>query len=179
MPRIKQSIETSVMNDGGEIVSKRANKTLSWGEEDPYIKLYMRDVLYLSDIPDRFEKAMLALLKRMSYAGEEYGMCVILAPAIRKSIIKEVGWSNQQTLTNALNGLIKGKVLERLERNVYRFNPYLFGKGDWQDISRIRLEVNYDAIKGRTFKANLEFKEEKNGQLAMNFEEEKKDEKTA
>ena len=31
LPSIKQSVETSVINDKGELVSKRANKTLSWG----------------------------------------------------------------------------------------------------------------------------------------------------
>lgn len=41
---------------------------------------------------------------------------------------------------------------------MYRFNPYLFGKGDWQDISRLRLDINYDEIRGRTFKTNVEYK---------------------
>ncbi len=49
MPTIKQSVETSVLNEHGEFVSKRANKTLSWGTEPAYIKLYLQDVLYLSD----------------------------------------------------------------------------------------------------------------------------------
>ena len=40
MPSIKQSVETSVINDKGELVSKRANKTLSWGAEPSYIKIY-------------------------------------------------------------------------------------------------------------------------------------------
>ena len=50
LPSIKQSVETSVINDKGELVSKRANKTLSWGAEPSYIKLYLQDILYLSDI---------------------------------------------------------------------------------------------------------------------------------
>ena len=40
-----------------------------------------------------------------------------------------------------------------------QFTPYLFGKGDWQDISRLRLEVNYDDIKGKTFKTVCEYSE--------------------
>lgn len=40
----------------------------------------------------------------------------------------------------------------RADIGVYTLNPYLFGKGDWQDISRLRLEINYDDIKGKTFK---------------------------
>lgn len=41
---------------------------------------------------------------------------------------------------------------------MYNFNPYLFGKGDWQDIGRLRLEINYDDIKGKTFKTVCEYK---------------------
>lgn len=40
-------------------------------------------------------------------------------------------------------------------------NPYLFGKGDWQDVSRLRLEVNYDDIKGKTFKTVCEYNDKK------------------
>ena len=53
---------------------------------------------------------------------------------------------------------------------MYRFNPYFFGKGDWQDISRLRLEINYDEIKGRTFKSNVEYKTDSNGQMYMELQ---------
>lgn len=50
---------------------------------------------------------------------------------------------------------------------MYRFNPYIFGKGDWQDISRLRLEINYDEIMGRTFKANIEYETGPDGQMYL------------
>ena len=51
MPKINQSIETEVFDEHGNMVSKkRANKTLSWGAEPSYIKLYLQDILYFSDI---------------------------------------------------------------------------------------------------------------------------------
>lgn len=37
----------------------------------------------------------------------------------------------------------------------------MFGKGDWQDVSRLRLEVNYDDIKGKTFKTVCEYNDKK------------------
>lgn len=63
MPSIKQSVETSVINDKGELVSKRANKTLSWGAEPSYIKLYLQDILYLSDIPNKHTQVYMSCLK--------------------------------------------------------------------------------------------------------------------
>lgn len=163
MPSIKQSVETSVINEQGELVSKRANRTLSWGSEPAFIKLYLQDVLYLSDMPKHHEKILYELLKRSTYAGEKDGMQVCLSAGIKRIISKELGLKNNRSINNALSNLVKGKILYRVETGVYNFNPYLFGKGDWQDIARLRLEVNYDDIKGKTFKTVCKYKEDKDG----------------
>ena len=160
MPKIKQSVETSVINDRGELVSKRANKTLSWGSEPPFIKIYLEDVLYLQDLPKSHENILFELLKRATYAGDEFGMTVTLSSGLKQIIAKTLGIKNVRSINNALSDLVKGKVLFRIATGVYQFNSYFFGKGDWKDIHRLRLEINYDEIKGRTFKAVCEFKEE-------------------
>lgn len=173
MPRINQSVETSVLNDKGEIVSKRANKTMSWGDEPNYIKLYLQDIMYMSDMPKQYAGLTACLLKRISYASDEDGLCVALVPRIKKAICEEMGWKRTSSLDNALQKLLAGKILYRIDRSMYQFNPYLFGKGDWQDISRLRLEINYDDIKGKTFKTVCEYQERpKNviaGQLMFNM----------
>lgn len=168
MPSIKQSCETMVWDEKtGQMVTKRANRTLNWGEEPQYIKLYLQDIMYLSDMPKQYAGLTMALLKRVSYAGDEDGMCVTLIPRIKKAICKELGWKNEKSLNNALTKLVEGKILYRVDRGLYRFNTYLFGKGDWQDIGRLRLDIVYDTIKGRTFQANVTYAEEKNGQMTM------------
>lgn len=159
MPKIKQSIETSVFNGNGEMVSKRANQTLSWGEEPSYVKLYLQDIMYLSDMPKKYVAVTEALLKRVAYAGEEDGLCVTLVPRTKKTICQELGWKTVASLDNALQKLIAGKILYRVDRGIFRFNPYLFGKGDWQDVARLRLEINYSEIEGRTFKTNVDYQE--------------------
>lgn len=169
MPKISQSIETQVLNESGEIVSKRANRTLSWGTEPSFVKLYLQDVLYLSDMPKHHEKVLYELLKRSTYAGEKGGMQVSLSAGTKRLICKELGIKNIHSIDNALYDLVKGKILYRIETGVYNFNPYLFGKGDWQDIARLRLEINYDDIKGKSFKTVCEYKEDKSGQLSMDF----------
>lgn len=165
MPKINQSTETVVIDENGEFVSKRTNKTLSWGAEPSYIKLYLQDILYLSDMPKKHSKILYALLKRASYAGEKDGMQVCLSSGLKRMIIKELGMKNIGSIDNALSDLVKGKVLYRLETGVYQFNPYLFGKGDWQDIERLRMEINYDDIQGRTFKTVCEYHQNDNGQF--------------
>lgn len=168
MPKINQSVETSVFDSKtGEMVSKRANKTLSWGTEPSYIKLYLQDVLYLSDMPTTHSAILYELLKRASYAGEKDGMQVIINASLKRRIQETLQFKNISSINNAITELVKGKILYRVDTGMYNFNPYLFGKGDWQDISRLRLEVNYDDIKGKTFKTNVEYKENSDGQYEM------------
>lgn len=157
MPRVNQSIETSVLTDSGEIISKRANRVLSWGDEPNYIKLYLQDIMYMADMPKQYAALISCLLKRVSYAGDSDGMCVVLVPRIKQAICSEMGWKCVSSLDNALQKLLDGKILYRVDRGMYRFNTYLFGKGDWQDISRLRLEVNYSDIQGKSFKTVCEY----------------------
>lgn len=116
-------------------------------------------------MPKKYVAVTEALLKRVSYAGDADGMCVVLAPRIKKAICEELGWKTVASLDNALQKLLAGKIIYRVDRSMYRFNSYLFGKGDWQDISRLRLEINYDDIKGRTFKTNRRKINEKYSQI--------------
>lgn len=167
MPKVKQSVETQVLNENGEIISKRANKTLSWGSEPPFIKLYLQDVLYLSDMPTKHSAVLYELLKRSSYAGDKDGMQVIINASFKRRIQESLNFKNISSINNAITDLVKGKILYRVDVGMYNFNPYLFGKGDWQDISRLRLEISYSEIKGKTFKTYCDYKIEDDGQLAM------------
>lgn len=160
MPNIKQSVETLVMNNQGEMVSKKANKVLSWGAEPSYIKLYLQDILYLSDMPTKHSAILYELLKRSSYAGDKDGMQVIVNASLKRRIKETLGFKNMSSVNNAITDFVKGKILYRVDVGMYNFNPFLFGKGDWQDISRLRLEVNYDDIKGKTFKTVCEYQQE-------------------
>lgn len=159
MPKINQSIEETLVNSDGVILSKRTNKTLAWGDEPPYIKLYLNDLMFVSDMPKHYTNLVFSLLKRVSYAGDEDGMCVTLVPRTKKAICQELGWAKTSSLDNALQRLLKGKILFRVDRGIYRLNPYLFGKGDWQDIARIRMEVFYD-INGKTFKTICDYNDD-------------------
>lgn len=132
-----------------------------WGAEPSYIKLYLQDILYLSDIPNKHTQVLYELLKRSTYAGDKDGMQVIVNSYVKNCIKDKLGLKNVGSISNAITELVKGKILYRVGTGAYNFNPYLFGKGDWQDVSRLRLEVNYDDIKGKTFKTVCEYNDKK------------------
>ena len=134
----------------------RQNQTINWGAEPDYIKLYLQDVLYLSDMPPQYGKLLMALLKRTSYANADQGMRIVLAPIIKREICEEVGYATVQTFDNNLSKLVKGGLLHRVDRGVYCLNPRLFGRGPWTDIAELRINVSYDPETGRTFWATTQ-----------------------
>ena len=159
MPKIKYQNEQIAFNyETGEIKQRSTNQTISFESEPSYIKLYLQDIMYLSDMPKHYVALTESLLKRISYASDEDGMCVTLVPRIKKKILEELGWTSMSSLDNALQQLLKGKILIRIDRGVFRFNPYLFGCGDWQDIAKLRLTVTYD-LNGRTFSTVCDYKD--------------------
>lgn len=159
MPKINQSIETLIIDEQGEMVSKRANKTLSWGSEPSFVKLYLADIVYLSDLPASYSGVLHQLLQRATYAGDPRGMEVIINKYVKEQIQQNLGYKNLGSIDNAITALVKGKILYRVDRGAYKLNPYFFGRGDWQDIAQLRLEVSYSDIEGKTFKTVCEYKE--------------------
>lgn len=159
MPKIKQSSVMTTQDADGKVISNTQNYTLSWEEEPPYIKFYLQDIMYLRDMSKTYSALVYSLLRYTHYAGENLGMCTVLAPQIKREICNELGWKTIASFDNAIQKLIAGSIIERVSRGIYRFNPYLFGRGNWQEIAKLRLEINYDRLKGRTFSTNIEYNE--------------------
>ena len=149
MANIKQSVATKIIDaNTGTILESVEKNVINWGQEPPFVKIYLKDILYLKDLPKSYNPLLLALLKRAGWAKD--GMEISLTAGTKRLIAKELNLQNIRTINNALSNFVKADVLFRVETGVYRFNPYLFGKGDWQDISKLRLQVEY-TLEGKTF----------------------------
>ena len=159
MANLKQQTETVIIDHTtGETLRQQVNTTINLPEEPPFIKVYLKDILYLSDLPKGHSRILYALLKRISWASAEDGMVVVLPFGIKKKIAAELNLKNTRTLDNAIQDLMKGNILTRIEKGVFQFNPYLFGKGDWQDIYKIRMTVDY-TLEGKTFGGIISYKD--------------------
>lgn len=168
--KINQLFEKSIVDgETGEILSQEINTAYTIPKEPDYIKLYIRDILYLQDMPENLTPFLMALVKRMTYASSDWGNCVVLNAAIRKVIQKECGYKARQTVYNNTRKLIQGGILKEIANDVYQLNPYIFGRGEWKDIEKIRAEVSYSKIEGRTFKANFEYEEAKKIKLVKDL----------
>lgn len=138
----------------GEIMHHYKQKNIRVEREPDYIKLYLKDLLYLQDLPKKNNALLLALLTRGQYNSKSKCMQVYLNSQMKQEICEEVNMA-LDSIQNTLGMLVKGQILIRIGRGTYGFNPYFFGRGKWADISKARIEIDYSAITGRTYKVNL------------------------
>jgi len=147
---IREGIYTEVNADGE--VQKEIKTSTSIIEPEPeYVKLYLADILYFQDLPKGYDNILFQIIKRARYAGTEYGMEVTLTKTHKERIAQELGIKRVSSIDNAISKLTKGHILIRSGRGVYQLNPFFFGKGNWVDIKRLRLKLDYDLIEGKTF----------------------------
>lgn len=156
MPKIKQSVTETIVDENGKKKEQRRNLVLQWETEPPFVKMYLDTILYLKDLPKGYNSILLAFLRHMTYANAEDGQCVFINSAMKRRIAESLDVSISR-IDNVLSELNKGEVLTRIDRGMYRVNPHLFGKGDWQDIAKLRLEISFDA-NGKTIMGTVEKK---------------------
>lgn len=162
MPRIIESHETTVIDENGKFKESRRNITKRYEDEPEYIKLYLDTVLYISDLPKGYNSILLAFLNHMSYASvknNEKGQLIYVNSSMKKNIANDLGVSVAR-LNQALTDFVKGEIFYRVDRGTYQVNPYLFGKGDWQDIKEIRMNITFNG-QGKSVMSEIEKKSKK------------------
>lgn len=152
--RVTNTVQRTITDENGAITYQEEEKTINWGSEPNYIKLYLDTILYLKDLPKGLNGTLNAFLKRMSYGNQ-----LVINAALKRQIAKELDLS-LSSINNAISKFVKGDLLIREDTGLYLVNPHLFGKGDWKDIAKIRLEVTFDA-EGKTIMSEIERKENK------------------
>lgn len=159
---LHQNEKIIVDGDSGEVIKTETNTTMRFPSEPEFIKLYVKDILYLSDMPQACNKVLLSLLAKAKYAdkttinsADSGGLVVSMSGYDRKQLMQETGFVRMSSFNNILAQLVKGKLLIRLGTGTYQLNPYLFGKGNWRDIQELRMKVTYN-LSGKTFKTEVD-----------------------
>ena len=156
MPKIKEKAVETILTNEGELIEKHENYLIQYDSEPNYIKLYLDTVLYISDLPKGYNSVLLCILKYMTYSNSTNahgGQVIYFNSTMKRDIAKELNVSVQR-INQAISDFTKGKILERIDTGTYRVNPYLFGKGDWQDIVEIRMKVTFNA-EGKTVMSEI------------------------
>lgn len=137
----------------GEITQEEKLIDAYVDKEPDYVKLYLKDIVALNDLPKGLDRVINVLLKTMSYDN-----MIILNSFIKKQMTEELGYKTVQVLNNNINKLVNAEILFRKGTGTYQVNALYFGRGHWNDIQEIRLQQRYSE-KGRDFKTEIIYKE--------------------
>lgn len=119
----------------GELICKEEEFIV--GTEPDFVKVYVRDIMRLSEINGSNSKILCSLLAEMDYQNK------IKLPSESKIQIAEDLSLTVKTIDNALGILVKKGVLFKKGTGLYVGNPIIFGRGAWRDIRQLRMTVVY------------------------------------
>lgn len=120
------------------LVSQTTKQTYLMDKEPDFVKLYITDIMKLSNLPKSCNTVLMALLKQANYDNE-----IVLIKSIREKICKELGIADI-TFRKAMDEFIDKGILSKKMKGVYVANPFLFARGSWESIRKIRLLVEYN-----------------------------------
>lgn len=136
--RISQEITNTITDiNTGEVIKEVKNEISYVDREPDYVKLYVSDILRLTDVPKSGNDIMFAMLKRMTYNND-----IALYAPVKREIANELG-IKEITVSKAIELFTNKSILVRKDRGLYIINPYFFGRGKWEEIKKIRLQILY------------------------------------
>ena len=139
MQKITRQRTTEVVDSQtGEVVSSTDIKESYLEREPDYVKIYIKDLIKLNNLPKTTGAILFALLGQMNYSGQ-----VVLVADIKREIAKDLS-IKIDTVNKAIQELSQQEILIKKGRAIYLFNPYLFARGKWDQVKKIRLTVDYD-----------------------------------
>ncbi|MGM3026293.1 replication/maintenance protein RepL, partial [Bacillus cereus group sp. BC309] len=111
-------INTGEIQEEEEIINAYIDK------EPDYVKIYLKDIVALNDLPKGLDRVINVLLKVMSYDN-----MIILNSFIKKQMAQELGYKTVQVLNNNINKLVNAEILFRKGTGTYQVNARYFGGG--------------------------------------------------
>lgn len=138
--------------EDGVLTSSRTGAQLP--KEPPFVKLYLKDLAHMRNLPAWVSGILYELLKKMDYSNE-----IVLNSTVKNRIAEGLG-IHPKTIDNALVKFVSKKVFFRLGKGVFQANPYIFGRGTWAEVEKIRLTVSYSADGEKHIEAQILTNEE-------------------
>lgn len=133
--------ETRSERDGatGEIKHDIERKIVKVAKTPDFIMLFTKQVTLLEDLKKMDNMVLYSILTH--FVGQRN--LVFLSPQSKKLIAKELS-VDISSITRSINELLKKEVLVTdVEKNVF-LNPHIFGKGNWEEIRKLRHELVFE-----------------------------------
>jgi len=122
----------------GEIVSDESTVVSRQPSTPDFTMVFSRDLGYLKNITSGASKLLFGLIQIVDRNNE-----LTLNKARKKQIAQNTGLK-ESGIDVLLKQLKDKDVIISLDRGIYQLNPYLFGKGSWKNIRKMRMTLEYD-----------------------------------
>lgn len=138
--KITREISQQIIDQStGELLVEKNTEEAYVSKEPDFIKLYLDNILMINNLQSGLQKSLNILLKRMGYDN-----IVVLNAYIKKQMAEELGYKSVQPLNNNISKLVQQGIMIRKGTGTYEMNPFLFGRGTWDNIKKIRLELIFE-----------------------------------
>lgn len=147
--RFVREVVNIVDDNSGEILKTSRTEISMFESEPPYVKLYLNDIGRLNGLNTSEQKILNELIFNMGYKN--------IVPSYKpvKLLIAEKLNMNYNTLNERIKSLCKKGILIRQARGFYIMDPNLFGRGNWNDIKKIRMVVEYNEDGTKTINTEI------------------------
>lgn len=156
MKKTLERIKTHFDSSTGEITRETQQFVIKGQNEEDYIKVYYNTLLTFKGISTILTPVLLAMGEHMTYANSKQGGQRIKFDAYVKEAICYKCGMGQDRLNQLIRIMIENDVIRRIfkkdkdgnpteasYRGLYEVNPFIMGKGDWNDIKALRTDFNY------------------------------------
>lgn len=123
----------------GEILHSELSTTSVVPSEPNFVKMYVQDISTLLKITKSDNAVLLCLLRYMNYENVVY-----LVIDVKKDIMKDINMP-LNTLNDSIRNLREAGIIIRHSLGKYIINPTLFARGRWENINKIKLEIEYSS----------------------------------
>jgi hypothetical protein len=82
-----------------------------------------------------------------------YSLTVTIDNALRKQIAHNMKYKEVNSINNLITQLVDGGILKRLSCSLYRVNPFIFGRGKYQNVLLVRKLNEFSYHPDATFKS--------------------------
>ena len=139
MSGIVRQTKTTKINEVGEIIETEKEQIINFQKTDDFIMTFTKDLGYLKNLSKGEIVVFFGLLQIVNNNNE-----IILNSGIKKRISENFD-IKLESINVLLSQLVKkNMIIKTEEMGVYLLNVFLFGKGKWTDIKKMRMLIEWD-----------------------------------
>lgn len=125
-------------DENGVVIEDSHKKVIRVPKTPEFVMVFTKHLSYLNHLSQTEHNILYSILNK--FVG--YNNLIVFNSQVNADIMKSMS-IKKSTYSTALKGLRAKYILVEIEGFTY-LNPEFFGKGNWEDIQRLRTEVVYD-----------------------------------